>query len=518
MSDEEALAAEETDDTVGEAEEEEEKDLEAKLKEAVGVDVEDIGGLRRKVTVTIPRIFLDEQTADQYAELSRSALVPGFRRGRAPHRLIEKRFGKEVNEQIVSQMLGSGYLAAIDKAELKTVSDPLIWVGPGEGDKGEPRLVKVEEALDELTIPSEGDLTFACEVEVRPEFELPRLDGIPLTKPKVSITKADVQEQIDRFRGMRGTFEPAQGKIKPDDLVIADVQMSVEDTVVQAEDNMQLSARGQQLFGMSVPNLGDELVGKKAGDRVRFETEVPDDYEKAALRGKKSSFDVVIHEFKRLALPPVDEAFLSSLGFGTEAELRDWVKKDLESRFNEVIRQALRGQVYEYLLENTEFELPKGMSSRQTDRVVMRRVLDLRRQGVPDAEISKHIDELRTSARDDAARQLKLSFIMETVAEQRDVHVTEEEVNAQIAQIAARYNRRFDRVRDDLSRGEGLSSLYQHIRDEKIIDALIAEAEITEKEVPKKGPPKTTAGQKKTKKKPSTKKTTGRKSKQKKSE
>ncbi|UCG33091.1 MAG: hypothetical protein JSU68_00380, partial [Phycisphaerales bacterium] len=146
------------------------------------------------------------------------------------------------------------------------------------------------------------------------------------------------------------------------------------------------------------------------------------------------------------------------------------------------------------------------------------------------AEISKHIDELRTSARDEAAKQLRLSFIMESVAEQRHVHVSEEEVNTQIAQIAARYNRRFDRVRDDLSRGEGLSSLYLHIRDEKIIDALIADAEITEKEVPKKGAPKSAAGQKKPKKEPATKKTpsakkapstkkgAGQKSKQKKSE
>jgi trigger factor len=147
----------------------------------------------------------------------------------------------------------------------------------------------------------------------------------------------------------------------------------------------------------------------------------------------------------------------------------------------------------------------------------MRRVLDLRRQGVPDAEINKHIDELRTSAKDEAARQLKVDFIMESVAEQRDVHVSEEEVNAQIAQIAARYNRRFDRVRDDLSKGEGLSSLYLHIRDEKIIDALIADAEITEKEVPKKAARKSGA-EKKTKKTPSAKKAAGRKKKPKKSE
>ena len=482
MSDEEALAAEET----KEAEEvEEEKDLEAKLKEAVEAEVEEIGSLRRKVTVIIPRSLLDEQTAEQYAELSRSALVPGFRKGRAPHRLLEKRFGKEVSVQLRSQMLGSGYLAAVG---LKTVSDPMIWVGAKDGGEGEKRLVSPEEALEELVIPDAGDLRFACEVEIQPEFELPPLETIPLNKPKLGITVGDVREHVDRLRGLRGTFEPVEGKIKADDLVIGDVKMSVAGEVVRQEDNMQLAARGQSVFGIPLPELGQALVGKKAAETTGLEVDIPDDYDRAELRGKKAVFEVVIHENKRLVLPPLDEAFLSSIGFESEKDLKAWVKDDLESRLNETLQQGLRRQVYEHLMSHTKLDLPEGLSSRQTDRVVMRKVLELRRQGVPDAEINKHIDELRTSARDEAASRLKLNFIMERIAAERDVQVTEEEVNTQIAQIAARYKRRFDRVRDDLSKGDGLSSLYLHIRDEKIVDGLIAEAEITETEVPKKDP------------------------------
>ena len=505
MSEDEALAAEETESTP--EVEEEEQDLESKLKKAVEVEVEEIGSLRRKVTVTIPRSLLDEQTAEQYAELSQSALVPGFRKGRAPHRLLEKRFGKEVGDQLKSQMLGSGYMAAIEKAGLKTVSDPMIWVGDEGGDEGEQRLVSVGQALDDLLIPSEGNLSFACEVEVQPEFELPPLEKIPLRKPKLSITAADVQEHIDRLRGMRGTFEPAKGKVKADDLVIGDVKMSVEGQVVEQQDNQQLAARGQQVFGVLLPELGKTLVGQKGGDTVSFEADIPDDYDKTEFRGKKACFEILMHEIKRLVLPPLDQEFLSSIGFESAPDLKAWVKNDLESRLSETLQQGLRNQVYKHLLGSTELDLPEGMSSRQTDRVVMRRVLELRRKGVPDAEINKHIDEMRTSAKDEAAEQLKLSFIMGKIAEEREIQVTEEEVNTQIAQIAARYNRRFDRVRDDLSKGDGLSSLYLHIRDEKIIDALIAEAEITETPTPQKEPKKKAAPKAKAaKKKPARKK------------
>lgn len=509
MSEDEALAIE---DEVSADPEAKEKDLLTRLKESIEVEVEELGALRRKVSVTVPRGVLDEQLDEQYGELSRDAIIPGFRKGRAPRRLIEKRYGREVTDQIRSKVLGQGYLAAVEKAEIKAVSDPMVWVpsqGDGEDPAGAEQLVSVKEALQRLPIPSEGDLRFSCEVEIQPAFELPKLDKIPLKKPKVGISDKDVQEQIDRLRAMRGTYESAEGKIKADDLVIADVKMSVGGEVVEEQENMQLAARGQTVFGVALGGLGEVLVGKKAGQTVSAQGEIPDDYNKTEQRGKPASFEIVVHESKRLVLPPINKSFLSQIGFESEKELRKWVRDDLESRLGEAIQEGLRNQVYQHLLDNTKMDLPEGLSSRQTDRVVSRRLLDLRRKGVSDSEIEKHLDELRTGARDEAATQLKASFIMDEIAEEVDVHVAEDEVNARIARIAARYNRRFDRVRDDLSKGEGLSSLYIQIRDDKIIDQLIGDALITETE----GPAETSEEKSKSKAGHSTGKTTAKESK-----
>jgi len=108
-----------------------------KLKERVEATVEDLGALRKKVTITIPREAIDERLEKQYKELSREAIVPGFRKGRAPRRLIEKRFGSEVSETITSDLLGNGYLAAIEKVNLKVLGDPLIWCRPKNPSKTE---------------------------------------------------------------------------------------------------------------------------------------------------------------------------------------------------------------------------------------------------------------------------------------------------------------------------------------------------------------------------------------------
>jgi len=488
-SNQEAQTEEPTESDVDLAEQAEEQDALAELKEVIQVEVEDVGTLRKKLTITIPRETIDERLEAQYGELSRDALVPGFRKGRAPRRLIEKRFGSEVSEQLSTELVGSGYLAAVDKAELKVLGDPMIWIkvkqDQAEGDAGPAeteKLVTVREAFEHIKLPEQGPLTFACEVEVQPEFDLPKLEGIPIEKPSIQITDEDVTRQIDRFRAMRGTYEPVtDGGIEQDDLVIAHVAMRVDGRVIKQEENVRLAARPQRVDNIPLEELGQVLAGAKPGDTRSIEAQIPDEYERPDLAGKTATFELTIQEIKRLVLPPLDEAFLNALGFENEQDLRDWIRNDLEARLDETIRRGMRAQVFRYLLENTRLDVPVGLSQRQADRVVARRMLELRREGVPEAEIEKRLDELRTSASEQASADLKLFFIMEKIAQTLEIEATEDEVNGQIALIARQYNRRFDRVRDELAQRGMLDQLYLQIRDDKIVDRLIEQAEVTEK-------------------------------------
>jgi trigger factor len=474
----------------GEEEKDEAKIAFEKLKERVEVTVEEIGTLRKKVTITIPREAIDERLEKQYSELSRDAIVPGFRKGRAPRRLLEKRFGSEVSETITSDLLGSGYLAAIEKVKLKALGDPLIWCKPKRPTKAEgaetsvsgEQLMPVREAFESIDLPDEGALTFTCEVEVQPDFELPKLTGIPIEKPNVGITDEDVEKQVDRFRQIRAKEElVADGVVQPDDIVVVTEKMTVDGKVVKEQDPVTVAARPQAFEGIAFEKFGELIAGAKVGDVRKISGTVPDDNEKADLRGKTAEFELTVKEIRRVKLPELAE-MLQSAGFENPEEFRQYVRSDLEGRLAQVIRRGMRGRVYKYLLENAKFDLPERLSQRQANRVVVRRMLDLYRQGLPESEVAKHMDELRTTAKDQAVTDLKLSLIMEKIAEELKPEVTEDEVNGQIALIARQQNRRFDRVRDELIKNEGLESLFIQLRDEKIVDHLIEQAKITETE------------------------------------
>ena len=326
----------------------------AKLKEAIDVQVDDAGTLRKKLTITVPAGTVTERRSEQFGELKRDSVVPGFRKGHAPLKLVEKRFGQDVNSQLSSQLLSSSYLAAVEKEDLKTIGDPMIWAEDAKSDAGAPpKLVSIEQAFELIELPSEGDFTYSCEIELQPEFDLPELKGIKIEEPKVSIGKKEVGEYIDRMRGLRGHYEPiSDQKIKTDDLVVCKLKMTCGDTVLLEEDDCQLAARPQRYAGIVMEDLGKTLTGTKVGDHLELQGNIPDDYENEAVRGQQATVELEVLDIKRLVLPEIDEAFLESLGCESREELDEQVMNMLESQKNEELRDLRKQQVYAYLLEH----------------------------------------------------------------------------------------------------------------------------------------------------------------------
>ncbi|MCH7703192.1 MAG: trigger factor [Planctomycetes bacterium] len=500
MTDEKLATAEATDaEEAGDEELTPAELAEKKLKEAVQVKTEEVGTLRVKLTVTVPREILDDRLTEQFSELKRDAAVPGFRKGRAPLQLIQKRFGHEVGDQLVSQVVGASYLAATEKANINPVGDPLIWVQAPEERSDSvsarrrekvDRLVTIEQAFEYMELPTEGELTYSCEVELRPEFDLPKLEKIPVERPSVEITDEDVTHEIDRMRAHRGQWEPVEkGVVKADDLIYGEVKVVVGDTTLIDESNAVLAARNQVYGGVLLEALGKDLVGKKAGDQIETKGRVRDDHAELELRGKDATVHVTIHEVKRLALPKLDKAFIEGLGFENKKDMQDSVRAEMDSRLGQVMQRALRGQIIKYIVDNTKLDLPDGLSQRQVEWAATRRMIDTYQQGMPKEQVEKEMDNLRASTREKAIEDLKLHFIMDKIAEEHEVEVSDDELNGAIAQIARHHRERFDRTRDELSKGDGLNALYLQIRDEKILDHLLTQAEIKEVEGPKKPDP-----------------------------
>lgn len=485
------ITGDQTEEGASVAEEAEEDPQEA-LKKVISVDVTDVGVLRKTVGITVPRDSLTTEFDKEYDGLRSDALVPGFRKGHAPRKLVEKRFGREVNEQVQTRLVSNAYLAAIDKEELKVLGDPMIWVHVKDKKKpDEPpqeRLLDMGAALPHITLPDDGDFTFRCEVEVKPEFKLPELEGVAIEKPILTISDEDVQVQIDRVRARRGNWAPVEagGTVVADDLLVCDLKVTVVGKETKTIENVQLAARAQVVDGAVLSDLGDVLKGAKVGDSRSTQADLPEDYEVEDLRGKQAAFAFTVNEIKRLQLPPLDQAYLGANGFDGEDDYRQWIRSQMELQLAAEIRRGMKGQVKQYLLDNTQLDLPEGLSSRQAERAAARKAIELRRQGIPAEEIDKHADLLRTGAREEALAELKMYFILEAVAERFEVDVTEDEINGQIASMARAYNRRFDRVRDELAKYNGIEQLYLEVRDEKCIERILDSAKITEAKPEKK--------------------------------
>ncbi len=480
------------DEPAGQAQTETEATEEETDAEQIEINVEDAGTLRKKVTVTVPADRIAAKQSEMFGELSRTAQVPGFRIGRAPRRLIEKRFGKDVVQDVRNAIIGESLGQAIEKSELNTL--------------GEPDL-----DLEKIELPEAGDMTYDFHVEVKPEFDLPELEGIEVEKQTVEVDDARINETLEQWRQANVRYEDTDSSAKGGDMVLASATISGEGIEQVAKPGLSLRAAPGQIEGLPLVDLGDALTGKKRDQSATLKVTVPEAHPNEQWRGKELTVTIAISQVRRRIVPDLDDQFAASQGFETIDQLRGQVRRSLESRSDLDTRRAMRDQICQYLLGNTQFELPESLVARHTGEVLKRRAIDLLQRGVPREQIEENLTELQAAASEEAQSGLKLSFILSKIAEENKIEIGPEEVNSRIAEMARQYNRRPERLRAELSQDGTLSQVESSIREEKAIDKLLEQAKVTEKETEK--PPAKAEKKTKVKKQKSPKATKAKKSK-----
>lgn len=466
----------ETPEMLEKAEREAER-LKVELKEKVKSAVKDIGTLRKEMVVTVPGEVIRQHFDHNYDEIRGDVALPGFRKGRAPKKLIRRRFSSDVKNSLKTSIIGQSFVSAVENNDLKVLGDPLFRVTKD----AEIKLVDFNDAFAAIELPEDADFVYTCEFEIKPAFELPELKGIEVKSPVITIEDETIEQHIDRQLRIRGRYEPVTdgSAAAKEDMLIANVMLTAEGKDVKKEDNVQLGIRATRLDGIPLMDLGDVLDGVKVGETRQAGCTFPDDYERIDLRGKPGQFAFTVNEIKRM-IPITIEQYRENIGAADDAELRKLTVEELEAERDRLVLQAKKEQVLDYLVNHTTLELPERLSARHTDRAVMRRVIELQQNGVPGGEIEAHIDELRTSAAEAVKRSLRLEFILEKVAEKLEIGLSIEEVNTEIARMARLYNQRFDRVRDDLQNRGLLPQLAEQIRQDKCVNMILRDAKIVE--------------------------------------
>jgi len=431
------------------------------------VTIEDSGPCKKKVTVEIPAETIKKSLDERYGELRRDAVVPGFRKGRAPVRLLEKRFGSEVSEQIKLKLLADASEAALKDNELNTLGEPYL-------------------DYEEVELPEEGPMKFDFEVEVRPEFDLPELEGIAVEKPKTEVDDEQIDEDIETMRKRVGIWVPKEdGTVEPDDQVVADVVLKIEDAPEdERHDNMEIFVRKNGFVGpVPVETLDELLVGAKNGDKKETSVSIGESFFNEQYRGKNIGVEIAIKDIKKLEPAELNAAFFERFGVENEDELREQIGDYASAQAERNVRAAMGDQVYRYLLDNCKFELPGDIVVDQSKRVLQREYTNLLIRGAKREQINERMEELQASSAQRAEEQLRLFFIMSKVAEKLDVpEASEEEVNGYIAQVAASRERRPEKMRQELARDGSLEQFKLQVREHKCIEKLLENANITEVE------------------------------------
>ena len=428
------------------------------------VTIEEAGPCKKKVIIEIPEETIKTVTDDQYNELAKDAIVPGFRKGRAPRRLLEKRLGKEVSEQIKLKLLADASESSIKDNEINILRDPDI-------------------DYENTELPESGSMKFEFEVEVRPEFELPELEGIEVNKPKLVVEDEQVEREIEQMRKWSGVWALREsGSVEVDDQIIADAILDVEGEEEEEKlDNIEIFARPNGFVGaIPVENLDKILLGAKAGDVKETEIEVPKTYFREEYRGKKVGVKITVKDIKWLKPCDLDENFFKKLGLEDENDLQQKVHENLQNRLKQQARQEMSSQIYKYMLENIDFELPVDVVAEQAKTILQRQYTNLLRQGLAHEQLEEQIKELQASSAQQAKDQLKTFFIMDKVAEKLDVSVSEEEVNGQIAQMAIQQGQRPEKAKEEMTRNGSLAQFSLQLREEKCIEKLLESAKISE--------------------------------------
>ncbi len=424
------------------------------------VAVEDAGTLKKKVTVTVPAEKIAAKREEMFGELSSSAQVPGFRIGRAPRRLLEKRFGKDVQRDVRNAILGDSLGKAIEKSELKVL--------------GEPDL-----DLDAIELPESGDLSYNFEVEVAPEFDLPELKGIPVNKPALEVTDSRVDDAIERIRLSHARYEDTDAAAEAHDVVVVAAKIS-GDGIEETTSTATLRVAPGQVEGLPMMDLGEKLTGKKAGESVELSVKVPDVHPNESWQGKQAKVDLTINQVRKRVMPEIDDEYAKSMGYESLAELREGMKSRMGAQVEIEIRRAMRQQVDEYLVANTSFELPEGVAKRHAAKLLQRRYVDLLQMGLPQDQVEERMTQIQASVAEEAKRDLKLSFILGKIADERSIEVVDEEINAQVAYMAQQYGQRPERMRHQLEADGTLEQVAMSIRESKVVEQLLTDAAVTE--------------------------------------
>jgi trigger factor len=436
---------------------------EAKDKLHQQVLIQEVGPCRKHIKVTVERDDVDKLLDEKYKELVGDSWVPGFRKGKAPREIVIRRYKKDVQDQVKSQLLLASLEQLAEDNDIAPLSPPNI--NP-----------------DRLLIPDKGPFVYEFEVEVRPQFDLPDYKGLKLRRPVRTFADADVDREMKRILGSFGQMVPKDGPAELDDFLTVDMTTRLGDRVIGEIKETTLRVDDTLTFKDGVAaKFGQQMVGVKAGDTRTVDIRMTDAVADETLKGKTVQATLEVKDVKTQRLPELSHEFMhDQLGVHSEDQLRERVRTLLERRMQYAQRQSAREQVLELIAGSMNWELPHDLLMRQARRAANRRILEMREAGMSEEEIKSRQRLLERDVLNSTASSLKEHFVLQKIAEVEKLELDDEEIDAEIEAIADQIGESPRRVRAQYEREDMLETLAAQLIERKALNLVLDNAEYTD--------------------------------------
>jgi trigger factor len=411
-----------------------------------------------------------EQVSEEWdaiaASFARQARIPGYRPGKAPRRVIEAKFRKDIQDELTKKLVSKSYHAAIAEKQLRVVS-----------------LTN----LEEVEFGHDRSMRFRATVVTAPEFELPDYKGIPLQLPETTVTDAEVDAAVERLREQSADFidVPERG-VALEDFAVIDFEGTIEGKPISevapaASKNLQ----GGKKFWLRVapanflPGFVEGMIGQKPAETRTVKVTFPTDFPVAELAGKEAEYSVTLLEIKKRVLPPLDDAFAAKwMPEKTLPELRHALEHQIEHDKEHQRENARESQVIKFLSERIDFELPPNLLKQETRSALSELVQRNRERGVPDEALKEKEQELIQAAGGLAAHRLKTNFILHRIAEVEKIKVTREDIDARIRHQAMHHDVSPEKMRQEIEQHDGMNGLIEQVLLAKTIAFLESNATV----------------------------------------
>lgn len=423
------------------------------------VTLEKIAACRRKLAIEVPAEEVDREWKDALKEFQKHVQLPGFRAGRAPVPMLERRFAKEIEDEVRRRLLPQYFREAVAKEKLRIVGSPEIG---------------------EIKLARGSPLTFQATLDIAPEFELPSYKGLKVKRRTPSVKDEQVDEALKALAEQQATFADIEGRpLGLGDFAVVSYS-SVCDGKPLAETAPHaraLSENKQFWLRMDkesfLPGFCEALVGASKSDRRQVLVDFPADFRIKELGGKKATYFVEILGIKERKLPPVDEALAKSYQAESLEKLKEQVRKNLQADDERAAESEVRNQVIEQLLKATSFDLPETVVNAEVQQTMLDIVRENAARGINADSLREKGKEIHEFAQKSAKDRVKLNFILSRIADAEKLEVKDEEVNQEIEQLARRAGRPLGKVREELSERGADESLHERMLLSRTLDRVV---------------------------------------------